>query len=122
MDRLTLQSTLAAAEQGVVVQETFSETAAFDFKKHTVKKCHSTCSLSSESWPESRATRVTVLSSFSCRDLISFCSLSPSLLTRDMALMRGNHSKFFSWRRERGRKEKLDVRHKRNEKAGIKLV
>lgn len=60
-------------------------------------KWHYTCSLSSASWPDSWATRVTVLSSFSCNERISFCSLSPSPLTRDMALMRGNHSKFFSW-------------------------
>jgi hypothetical protein len=57
-----------------------------------------TCSLSSDSWPDSCLTRLMVDSSFSCRLRISFCSLSPSLLTRDMARIRGNQSRFFSWK------------------------
>lgn len=55
-----------------------------------------TCSLSSASWPDSCLTRLMVHSNFSCRFRISFCSLSPSLLTSDMARIRGNQSKFFS--------------------------
>lgn len=62
--------------------------------------CFFTCSLSSASWAESCATSVTVVSSFSCSERISFCSLSPSLLTRDMARIRGNQSRFFSCERE----------------------
>ena len=84
-------------------------------KKKNTPMLNSTCSLSSDSWPDSWDTRVTVLSSFSCRERISFCSLSPSLLTRDMALIRGNHSKFFSWEveereRERERKREWGMR------------
>lgn len=56
-----------------------------------------TCSLSSVSCPDRLATSLMVDSSFSCRFLISFCSPSPSLLTRDMARIRGNQSRLCSW-------------------------
>lgn len=78
------------------------------FVQFQVIKQNSTCSLSSDSCADSCATRVTVSPSFSWRQRISFCSHSPSLLTRDMALMRGNHSKFFSW----DSRDKKDVKKK----------
>lgn len=56
-----------------------------------------TCSLSSVSWPDRLDTSFMVDSSFSCRFLISFCSPSASLLTRDMARIRGNQSRLCSW-------------------------
>lgn len=55
-----------------------------------------TCSLSSVSCPDRFVTSLMVDSSFSCRFLISFCSPSPSLLTRDMARIRGNQSRLCS--------------------------
>lgn len=56
-----------------------------------------TCSLSSVSCPDRLDTSFMVDSSFSCRFLISFCSPSASLLTSDMARIRGNQSKLCSW-------------------------
>lgn len=70
----------------------------------TERKCvvlHVTCSLSSASWLDSWATSATVVSNLSCSDRISFCSLSPSELTKDMARILGNQSRFFSWKKGR---------------------
>lgn len=55
-----------------------------------------TCSLSSVSCPDRLATSLMVDSSFSCRFLISFCSPSESLLTSDIARIRGNQSRLCS--------------------------
>lgn len=57
-----------------------------------------TWSLSSDSWPERLVTSFMVDSNFSCKFLSSFCSPSESLLTSDMARIRGNQSRFLSWR------------------------
>lgn len=57
-----------------------------------------TCSFSSVSWPDRLDTSFMVDSSFSCRLLISFCSPSASLLTNDMARIRGNQSRLWSWK------------------------
>lgn len=56
-----------------------------------------TCSLSSVSWLVRLETSLIVDSSFSCKLRSSFCSPSPSLLTSDMALIRGNQSRLCSW-------------------------
>lgn len=66
---------------------------------------------------------MTVPSSFSCRERISFCSLSPSLLTRDMARIRGNQSRFFSWREREGgsEREKERVREEAREREEVRV-
>ena len=54
-----------------------------------------TCSRNSFSCTESACTCLVVLSSFSCKIFMSFCSDSPSASTaKDKVLIRGNHSKF----------------------------
>lgn len=58
-----------------------------------------TCSFSSFSWEVRWDTSFMVVLSLSCRLRISFCSPSPSLLTRDMARIRGNQSRFLFWER-----------------------
>lgn len=68
-------------------------------RKHVV--LYVTCSLSSASWLDSSATSATVVSNLSCSNRISFCSLSPSELNKDMARILGNQSRFFSWKKRR---------------------
>jgi len=54
------------------------------------------CSLSSLSCLESVSTMAFVCASCTCRLRSSFCSLSPSSAANDIALIRGNQSRFFS--------------------------
>ena len=57
-----------------------------------------TWSLSSDSCLERSFTMRLVDSRCACKILISFCSLSPSSLARDMALIRGNQSSCLSYK------------------------
>ena len=67
-----------------------------------------TCSLSSFSCCDKVYTNRVVLSNFSWRFLISFCSLSPSSIARLIARIRGNHSR--SWSYSKTRKREMTTR------------
>lgn len=72
----------------------------------------STCSFSSFSWEVRWDTSFIVELSLSWRFRISFCSPSPSLLTSDMARIRGNQSRFLFWEGDRGEWERVRRKQK----------
>lgn len=79
-----------------------------------------TCSFSSFSCDVRWDTSFMVEFSLSCRHRISFCSPSPSLLTSDIARIRGNQSRFLFWNGHKGslREETVDL----NRRMSLRLL